>query len=202
MKALLVAACCACMLSLGTVPANAAQGSPEALVKSTVEEVLGVIKQTQDRSALRKLAEQKVLPYFDFAQMTRLAMGPSWRKATPEQQQVLVDNFRELLVNTYTNALIQAGSGGGRSVDVKPGPPAKSGSTVVRTEVNEAGKQPLHIDYRMTNESGSWKVYDVIVEGVSLVTNYRSEFSDQVSRSGIDGLIKRLKDRNASLAKR
>ncbi len=202
MQALLVTVCSAFLLWFGTVPANAAEGSPEALVKSSVEEVLAVIKQTQDRSALRKLAEQKVLPYFDFAQMTRLAMGPAWRKASPEQRQALVDNFRELLVNTYTNALVQAGSGGGRSVDVKPAQAAKNGSTVVRTEVQESGKQPLHVDYRMTNESGGWKVYDVIVEGVSLVTNYRSEFSDQVSRSGIDGLIKTLKERNGSVAKR
>ncbi len=201
MKNLLVLVCSALVVSMA--PARAADtSSPEALVKNTVEEVLGAIKQTQDRAALRKVAEQKVLPYFDFAQMTRLAMGPAWRKATPEQQQTLVDNFRELLVNTYTNALIQAGSGSGRTLDVKPGPPAKGSSAAVRTEITEAGKQPLHIDYRLTNESGSWKVYDVIVEGVSLVTNYRSEFSDQVAKTGIDGLIKSLKDRNASLAKR
>ncbi len=201
MKSLLVALCSAALL--WAAPSHAADTStPEALVKSTVEDVLGAIRQTQDRAALRKVAEQKVLPYFDFAQMTRLAMGPSWRKATPEQQQTLVDGFRELLVNTYPNALIQAGSGSGRTVDVKPGPPAKGSSAAVRTEINEAGKPPLHIDYRLTNESGSWKVYDVIVEGVSLVTNYRSEFADQVAKTGIDGLIKSLKDRNASLAKR
>jgi phospholipid transport system substrate-binding protein len=183
------------------LPARPANESPDVLVKNTVEEVLGVMKQNQNRAALRKLAEQKVLPNFDFKEMTRLAVGVAWRKATPEQQRALEDNFRELLVNTYTNALSQAGSTGNETVDVKPAPLSKNNDTVVKTQVKEPGKQPIEIDYRMSNRDGAWKVYDVVVEGVSLVTNYRSSFAEEVRRSGIDGLIKTLQERNARIAK-
>jgi len=183
------------------LPSWPANESPDLLVKNTVEEVLGVMKQNQDRATLRKLAEQKVLPNFDFKEMTRLAVGVAWRKATPEQRRALEENFRELLVNTYVNALSQAGSSGNKTVDVKPAPPSKNNDTVVKTQVKEPGKEPLEIDYRMSNRDGTWKVYDVVVEGVSLVTNYRSSFAEEVRSSGIDGLIKTLQERNARLAK-
>jgi phospholipid transport system substrate-binding protein len=188
------------MLCIGAATlARAAGESPDAMVKNTVEEVLGVLKRNQDRAALRKLAEQKVLPHFDFKEMTRLAVGAAWRKATPEQQRALEDNFRTLLVNTYTNALSQAG--GAKTLEVRPAPASKGGDTTVKTVVKESGKQPVAVDYRMSNKEGEWKVFDVLVEGVSLVTNYRTSFAEEVNRAGIDGLIKSLQQRNHSLAK-
>jgi phospholipid transport system substrate-binding protein len=179
--------------------AGAAGDPPDALVKRSMEDVLQAIKQNPDRAALRKVAEEKVLPYFDFTDMTRLAVGVAWRRATPEQQKALEDSFRTLLVNTYANALAQAG-GGNRSIDVKPAAPSGS-DTVVRTQVKENGKQPIAIDYRLHDKNGAWKIFDVTVEGVSLVTNYRTTFSEEVNKSGIDGLIKSLQDRNRTLAK-
>ena len=194
---------CALWLLLGLGAAVQAAGDPpDALVKRSVEDVLEAVKQTRDRAALRKVAEQKVLPYFDFQEMTRLAVGAAWRKATPEQQKALEAGFRALLVNTYTNALAQAGPNANRTVEVKPAAAAKDASDVlVRTQIKEAGKQPLAVDYRMQSRDGQWKVYDVTVEGVSLVTNYRTTFAEEVSRGGIDGLVKSLEERNRTLAK-
>jgi phospholipid transport system substrate-binding protein len=181
---------------------HAAGEPPDVLVKRTVDDVMEAIKQTRDRAALRKVAEQKVLPYFDFQEMTRLAVGAAWRKATPEQQKALENSFRTLLVNTYTNALAQAGPNANRAIEVKPAAASKDANdVVVRTLIKEAGKQPLSIDYRLQNKDGQWKVYDVTVEGVSLVTNYRTTFAEEVSRGGIDGLIKSLEERNRTLAK-
>lgn len=174
-----------------------AQGqSPDSIVKSTVDEVLGVIKQTKDQRALIQLAEQKVLPRFDFKRMTQLAVGQSWSKASPAQQESLERAFRTLLVRTYTAALTQ--SSGETRVDVKPASASGSDATV-RTLVTEPGRKPIAIDYRMSNGSGDWKVYDVVVENLSLVTNYRGSFQSEISRSGIDGLIKVIEDKNQQL---
>lgn len=173
-----------------------AQGTgPDALVKSTVQDVIGVIKQTKDQRTLVNLAEKKVLPHFDFKRMTRLAVGRSWSKASSAQQEALERAFRTLLVRTYTAALSQ--SSGETRVEVKPSNP-KSGEaeTVVRTLVSEPGRKPFAIDYRMSNAAGGWKVYDVVVENLSLVTNYRSSFQSEIARSGIDGLIKTLEAKN------
>jgi phospholipid transport system substrate-binding protein len=178
----------------------AADATPDALVKSTVEEVLTVMKQAKDRKTLRQLAEQKVLPRFDFKQMTQLAVGPAWRKAYPQQQHALEEGFRELPVNTYTNSLRWA-TGADRTVEVKPALQSAQNDVTVKTVVKESGKTPVTIDYRMENNPDGWKVYDVLVEGVSLVTTYRGTFSEEVSRSGIDGLIKSLEEKNRSLAK-
>jgi phospholipid transport system substrate-binding protein len=162
---------------------------------------LAVIKQNKDRQALRQLAEQKVLPHFDFKRMTQLAVGPGWKQASPTQQQALENGFRTLLVNTYTSAL-SVGVSGGQTVEVKP-PQAQpqQDEVTVKTVVKEAGKQPVSIDYRLERTPDGWKVYDVVVEGLSLVTNYRSSFASEINRSGIDGLIKVLEDKNRSLAK-
>ena len=178
----------------------AADTAPDALVKSTVDEVLSVIKETKDRSALRRLAEEKVLPRFDFRQMTQLAVGPAWHKANPEQKQALESGFRTLLVNTYTGSLSLAARGD-RKVEVKPTRQSGQNDTVVKTLVTQSGKPPISIDYRMENNPDGWKVYDVLVEGVSLVTTYRGTFSEEVQQSGIDGLIKVIEAKNRSLAK-
>jgi phospholipid transport system substrate-binding protein len=181
---------------LFTLSAQAQGQSPDAVVKSTVDEVLGVIKQTKDQKALIELAEKKVLQRFDFKRMTQLAVGQSWSKASPAQQESLERAFRTLLVRTYTAALSQ--SSGDTKVDVKP-TSAEGGEATVRTVVSEPGRKPIAIDYRMHNGAGDWKVYDVVVENLSLVTNYRGSFSSEIGRSGIDGLIKVIEERNQKL---
>ena len=175
--------------------APAQQGAPDALVKNAVNDVLGVIKQNRDQSTLIDLAEKKVVAHFDFRQMTQLALGRSWSQATPAQQDALERAFRTLLVRTYTAALSQ--SSGETRVEVKPAV-LKAGDveTVVRTLAYEPGRKPVQIDYRMRNASGGWKVYDVVVENLSLVTNYRSSFQSEVARTGIDGLIRTIEAKN------
>jgi phospholipid transport system substrate-binding protein len=180
--------------------AHAQQQSPDQIVKSGTEEVLAVIKKTTDRATLRKVAEQKVVPYFDFKEMTRLAVGRAWREATPEQQQKLEDSFRSLLVNTYTSALTRTVTAD-KTVEVKPLQAGPNDKDVTVRSFVKGGGQPLEIDYRMANGQQGWKVIDVVVENVSLVTTYRSTFAQQVQQGGIDGLIKSLEDKNRQLAK-
>ena len=177
------------------VSAQAADTAPDALVKGTVDDVLSVIKQTRDPRTLVDLAEKKVIQHFDFRKMTQLAVGRSWAQANAAQQEALERAFRTLLVRTYTTALSQ--SSGQTRVDVKPAQsrPGEA-EALVRTLVNEPGRKPFSIDYRMTNGAGGWKVYDVVVENLSLVTNYRNSFQSEISRSGIDGLIKAIESKN------
>lgn len=195
MKAIL-ALICAAVVSLAW-PAGAAESTPDALVKSTTDEVLAVIRNNKDKRTLRDLAEKKVLPNFDFRAMTQLAVGRYWREANPAQQQSLEDAFRTLLVNTYTTSLSVAATGK-ETVEVKPSE-SKGNEAVVRTLVRAPGRQPLAVDYRMARQGDSWKVYDVIVENLSLVTNYRSTFASEIGRSGIDGLIKALEAKNREI---
>jgi phospholipid transport system substrate-binding protein len=193
---LFAAVCCAACLG-GT--AAAAESSPDALVKNTVADVLQIIKQNPDRRTLVDVAEKKVLPHFDFETMTRLAVGKAWRQATPEQRQALQDSFRALLVNTYTTALSQQDSVDPtfdvKPVQVKPG----QDDVLVHSVVSQPGRQPVAVDYRMERKEGGWKVYDVIVENLSLVTNYRSSFASEISKGGIDGLIKTLQTKNKQI---
>ena len=178
----------------------AAEVAPDALVKTTVDEVLSVIKQNKDKRTLHDLAEKKVLPHFDFQAMARLAMGKSWREANPDQQKKLENAFRGLLVNTYTTALSQ-NAANDAAVEVKPVQVKPDQDDVtVKTVARQSGRQPVTIDYRMIRTSGGWKVYDVIVENLSLVTNYRSSFAAEIGRSGIDGLIKTIEAKNQKLA--
>jgi phospholipid transport system substrate-binding protein len=170
-----------------------AQEAPDALVKKTVDDVLEVIKQTKDPRKLIEIAEQKVLPNFDFKQMTRLAVGKSWSQASAAQQEALERAFRTLLVRTYAAALTR--TSGNTKVEVKPAKP-EGEEAVVRTVATEPGSQPVQIDYRMVKTPGGWKVYDVVVENLSLVTSYRSSFQSEIARSGIDGLIKTIEAKN------
>ena len=181
--------------ALIVVPAWA-QTAPDALVRSTVEEVLVLMKQNTDQRALQDLVEKKVLPHFDFRAMTQLAMGRAWRDATLPQQKALENAFRGLLVRTYTTALAETANVD-RAVEVKPAP-LKPGEdyVIVRTLVKEPGRPPLSIDYRMSLGNQTWKVTDIVAENVSLVINYRGTFSSEISRSGIDGLIKVLEAKN------
>lgn len=173
-----------------------AQTAPDALVKSTVDEVLGVIKTNKDRRALVEVVEKKVLPHFDFQAMTRLAVGRHWRDASPTQQQSLENAFRGLLVTTYTQALSQSATPD-QSVEVRPlaVKPADDDVTI-KTFVKDPSRKPLAIDYRLAKATNGWKVYDVVVENLSLVTNYRSSFNTEIGKAGIDGLIKALEAKN------
>ena len=175
---------------------QATQHAPDALVKSTVDEVLSVIKTTKDKRALIEVVEKKVLPNFDFQAMTQLAVGRHWREASPAQQKSLENAFRSLLVTTYTAALSQS-TAAEQSVEVRAAPvkPADDDVTV-KTLVKESGRKPIAIDYRMAKASGGWKVYDVVVENLSLVTNYRGSFNTEIAKAGIDGLIKSLEAKN------
>ena len=181
----------------------AAQEAPDALVKRTTDEVLAIIKADKDLqsgniSKVVQLAEQKVLPHFDFERMTRLAVGRNWNQATPEQKQALTKEFRTMLVRTYSSSLSQYRN---QTIEVKP---AKVGAqdkeATVRTAVIQQGGPPIPIDYAMEKMDSGWKVYDVIIDGASLVTTYRGTFNDQVQKGGIDGLLKTLQDRNAGPA--
>lgn len=172
------------------------QTPPDVLVRTTVEDVMAVLKQNRDRRVLQDIAEKKVLPHFDFRAMTQLAMGKSWRDATPAQQKVLENEFRTLLVRTYTAALSDSANVD-RKVEVKP-VQLRPGEdyTTVRTTVTEPGRPPLSIDYRMTLTDKAWKVTDIVAENASLVISYRGTFNTEVGRSGVDGLIKVLADKN------
>lgn len=178
----------------------AAETPPDALVKRTVDEVMTVLKENKDRRKLVELAEQKVLPHFDFTEMTRLAVGRAWRDANDAQKKSLENAFRTLLVNTYTAALTQAAKSD-QSVEVKPARvPAGQNEVVVKTLVKESGRPAIPIDYSMRRSGSEWKVYDVVVENLSLITNYRNTFSSEVAKGGVDGLIKTLEDKNRKIA--
>ena len=176
-----------------------AQEAPDAMVKRVSGEVLQVVRsdpkvQAGDQQRIREVVETKLLPHFDFERMTALAMGRNWAKASPEQKTQLVDQFRTLLVRTYSGALTQYRD---QVMEYKP-MRSDAGATdvTVRTEVIRPGQAPVQIDYGMAKTPSGWKAYDVIVGGVSLVTNYRDEFNEQIKSGGVDGLIKTLGDKN------
>jgi len=179
----------------------AAQEAPDALVKRTADEILAIVRQDKDLAAgnqqkVVQLAEQKVLPYFDFERMTRLAVGRSWQQATPEQGKALTDAFRTMLVRTYSSSLRQYRD---QTIEVKPLKMAPGDTDVtVRTAVIQQGGPQIPVDYAMEKKDNGWKVYDITVDGASLVTTYRGSFNDQIQKGGIDGLIKTLQDRNRS----
>ena len=190
------------VLALGAGVAFA-QETADQVVKRVSEEVLQIVRtdpkvQAGDLARIREVMEAKLVPNFDFERMTALAMGRNWRQATPEQQKQLVDQFRLLLVRTYAGSVNRYRDYPIAYKPVRADPGATD--VIVRTEVQRTGQQPIQIDYGMENRSGSWKAYDVIVGGVSLVTNYRDEFSAQIQQGGIDGLIKSLQAKNAGPA--
>jgi phospholipid transport system substrate-binding protein len=188
-----------CFGLLTLSPAALAQEAPDALVKRVTEEVLTIIKNDKELQAgsmkkVFELVDNKILPHFNFMRMTSLAVGRDWSKATPEQKQKLAAEFKILLVRTYANALISYRN---QRVDVKPLRMAPTDIEVtVRTEVHQTSGQPVQLDYTLQKKEDGWKVYDVIVAGISLVTNYREQFTQEVRAHGIDGLIKLLVDKN------
>jgi phospholipid transport system substrate-binding protein len=176
--------------------------TPDALVKSVTLEVVDLIAkdkeiQSGNRAKLIALIEEKVLPHFNFTAMTALAMGQSWNKATPDQKKAVTQEFRTLLVRTYASALAAYSD---QKFDFRPLRMKPTDTDVtVNVRVLQPGAQPVPIDYNMEKTANGWKVYDVLVGGVSLVANYRTEFANMVRESGIDGLIKNLQLKNRSL---
>ena len=187
---------------IASVPAQAQENAPDALVKNVTNDVLAIVRQDKEiQSGNTKraieLVEEKVLPHFDFTRMTRLAVGRDWRHASPEQQKALTEEFKTLLVRTYSNALTAYKN---QSVDFRATRLQPNDTDVtVRTEVKQPGARPIGIDYSLEKEADAWKVYDVVVGGVSLVTNYRESFAAEVRSGGIDGLINSLRTKNKNL---
>jgi phospholipid transport system substrate-binding protein len=182
------------------VPAFAQELGPEELVKKVTADVLEAVKsdpklQAGDRKKTLALAEQKVLPHVDFQEAARLAAGKSWQSATPEQQQRITSEFRSMLIRIYSNAIDVYR---GQTMKVLPLRMAPNATEVtVRNQYLREGRPPVPVEYAMKKTPEGWKIYDIVIEGVSLVLTYRAEF-EQISRtSGIDGLIRRLQEKNA-----
>ena len=196
------------MMALALFALTAATGAantdvaPDVLARSVTDEVLAIVRadkelQSGNAQKVAQLIETKVLPHFNFSRMTQLAVGRNWRQATPEQQKILVEEFKTLLVRTYTTAFTQYRN---QTVDYRPlriGP--ADTDVVVKSLVRQPAGQPIAIDYSMEKLAGAWKVYDVKIEGISLVENYRHTFNNEIQRSGVDGLIRVLSDKNRTL---
>jgi len=177
--------------------------APDQLIKNVSNEVLEIVRKDKDIQAgnsrkILDLVETKVLPHFNFAHMTQLALARDWRVANPAQQKTLTDEFRTLLVRTYSKALTEYKN---QTIDFKPFT-LKNGETdvKVRSQIIQSGAKPISLDYYLELMPQGWKVYDIEVSGISLVTNYRESFASEVRNNGIDGLIATLQAKNQNLA--
>lgn len=180
-----------------------AQSTPEDLIMSVSQGVLDEIKadrtiQTGDFERLNVLVDKRVMPHVDFARMTALAVGRNWRSASPEQQKIIMNEFRRLLLLTYSDAVRQVTD---TTIQLRPSrnKPDES-EVVVRTAVLRPGKEAIQLDYRLEKSGTTWKIFDLNVMGLWLVENYRSQFAQMVTTGGIDGLIKSIKEKNQQLA--
>ena len=189
-----------CFAAFAAPAQTQATKTPDALIKDVSTDVLDAVRADKsikqgDVQKVMTLVDSKVMPYIDFQRMTASAMGRYWRQATPEQQKRLQEEFKTLLVRTYSGALAQVRD---QTVELKPmrsAPDAKD--VVVKTEIRGSG-DPVQLDYRLEQTAAGWKIYDVSVLGVWLVENYRNSFAQEISASGIDGLISKLVERNKS----
>jgi len=193
----------AAVLAVAATGAQAQAKAPDALIKEVSTDVLEAVKADKTIRAgdIRKviaLVDQKVMPYVNFQRMTSQAVGRYWRQASPEQQKRLQDEFKLLLVRTYSGALSQVSAE--QTVELKPmrSQPTDN-EVVVRTEIRGKG-DPIQLDYRLEKAGDAWKIYDVNVMGVWLVENYRNSFAQEIGANGIDGLIAKLAERNKSAA--
>ncbi len=179
--------------------------APDALVKRISQEVIDTAKADKDIQAgnqkrVMDLVESKILPYVDFQRMTALAAGRHWRTATPEQQKQLAAEFRTLLIYTYSGALSQIKN---ETVEFKPLRAEPSDTEVeVRSQVNVARGEPIVLNYRVAKAPTGWKIYDINVLGAWLVETYKGSFNSEISKGGVDGLIKTLAEKNKTLANR
>lgn len=187
-------------------PASLAQGlAPDALLRAAADEVIAQIKydpefEAADAAKFAALVDARIMPLFDFVHMTRLAMARNWRLATPEQQRMLTEEFKKLLVRTYSTALAQYGDEVINFRQLRAVP--LETEVTVRSEVKQAGKEPMTLDYDMEKTAAGWKIYDVKVAGVRLVTTYREIFAEKVREGGVDSLIKSLADGNQGRSSR
>ena len=187
------------LLLLCAQPVFAAEHDAEALIRQTSDKVLAQIKANsaqykEDPAKLYALVNDVVLPHFNFEKMTELALGRNKGKVSAAQKPLIVEEFRILLVRTYGKALLEYND---QVIKYLPRTPSsKEGHATVKTEIEQAGGFPIPLDYKLKKEAGGWKVYDISVDEVSLVTNYRSSFSRQIKKNGVDGLIKTLRERN------
>lgn len=200
MKKLLLILCMLCI----SMTAFAIEG-PDELVKRTAEDVLATVKndadiQAGDQDKIFALAEEKIVPNFNFDKVSRLVLGKNWTKATPDQKTAFQAEFRTLLIRTYATALSKYKN---QTIEYKPLRMADGASTAsVKTAILQPAGQPIAVDYSLEKKADVWKVYDIVIEGVSLVTNYRGQFAQEIRQNGIDSLIKKLGDKNkAAMAK-
>ncbi len=178
-------------------------GSPAELIRSIATGVLDEVKadrtlQTGDIERLNSLLDRRIMPHVNFQRMTALAVGRFWRSATPDQQKVLMAEFRRLLLLTYADAVRQVSD---TSIQMKPSRARpEDDEVVVRTALVRPGKEPIQLDYRLERIPGGWRIFDINVLGLWLVENYRTQFAQVIGASGIDGLIQLMKEKNTSLA--
>jgi phospholipid transport system substrate-binding protein len=175
-----------------------AELSPDEVVKKTADDVISSIKSDKDiqagnKKAIYELVESKILPSFDFNKICRLVMGKNWRKMSAEQKEEFSLGFKMLLLRTYAVALSKYTD---QKITVLPMKKQKGSIVTVKTEITQASSQPINVDYALSNSTGKWLVIDLIIEGVSMITNYRGQFGTSVRTNGIDGLLKELKNKN------
>lgn len=173
--------------------------APDQLVKKTADDVIDVIKsdkeiQAGNQQKIFSLAEEKILPNFDFDKVSRMVLGKNWGKATPEQQASFQAEFKTLLLRTYATALSKYKN---QSIEYKPFRlEAGADTATVKTAIQQPGGDPISVDYTLSKKGDDWKVYDIVIESVSLVTNYRSQFAQEIRQNGLDSLNKKLADKN------
>jgi len=185
------------LFSLLPAWALAATETPETIVKNVSREVLDAIKKNEkDVVKMREQVSQKVEPLADYTRMTSLAVGRYWRSATPEQQTALTNEFRQMMVRTYLSALTIYKNAQVTVIGARPGEVPDEQS--VRTEVSIPGQKAIPLEFYFEKLNGSWKVYDIAVDGISFTVNNRNQFGAAIRQKGIDGLIKQLADLNAA----
>ena len=185
---------------LGFSMASLAAEAPDELVKRTAEDVLTIVKTDKDIQAgsqekLFALTEEKILPNFTFDKVSRLVLGKNWTKATPDQKTAFQSEFKSLLIRTYATALSKYKN---QTIEYAPLRMADGATTAsVKTSIVQPGGQPIAVNYTLEKQAdATWKVYDIVIEGVSLVTNYRGQFAQEIRQNGLDSLIKKLADKN------
>lgn len=172
---------------------------PDQLVKKTADDVIEVIKSDKDiqsgnQQKIFALAEEKILPNFDFDKVSRMVLGKNWTNATPEQKTAFQAEFKTLLLRTYANALSKYKN---QTIEYKPFRMGSEADTAtVKTAIQQSGGDPIAVDYTLSKKGDDWKVFDIVIEGVSLVTNYRSQFAQEIRQNGLDSLNKKLAEKN------
>jgi phospholipid transport system substrate-binding protein len=201
MKAIVKILCLAGLALLANVAMANIEMAPDELVKQTADDVLTIVKNDKDIQAgnqqkLFAVVEEKILPNFDFDRVCRMVLGKNWKSASPEQQALFQKEFRSLLLRTYATAL---GKYRDQVIEYRPmQTDASEKNVTVKTQIIQKGGQPIAVDYSLVKGPTGWKVYDITIESVSLVTNYRSQFSSEIRQNGLDSLNKKLADKNAA----